>query len=95
MGTFGIVEGHPSSDHPPGVETVSDFFEIDGFLLHRAPKPLDEDVVEIATAPIHRDAHTSVGQDGAPGRPGELRSLDALLRVKRRFVSDLFLCAAA
>ncbi len=90
MGAFGIIEGHPSADHPPCVETVGDFFEIDSFLLQGAPKPLDEDVVEIATAPIHRDTHTSVDQGGDPCRSSELRALIRVQDLGRTMFGDSF-----
>lgn len=65
MGPFGVVEGHPFSDHPSGLEAIGDFFEIDRFLLERPPQTLDEDVVHASTAPIHRDAHPAQGQKDA------------------------------
>lgn len=72
MGALGVVERHPFADHPPGLEAVGDFFEIDRFLLERPPEPLNEDVVHAPAPTVHRDAHPSLGQGGDPGRTGEL-----------------------
>ena len=48
-----VVELDPVIDDPFCLEPVSDFVQVDGFLLEGSPEPLDEDVVEITTAPIH------------------------------------------
>jgi hypothetical protein len=40
-----------------GMEAVGDLGKIDRFLFQRPPEALDEDVVEEASAPIHRHAH--------------------------------------
>ena len=49
----GVVELDPVIDGPFCLEPVSDFVQVDGFLLEGSPEPFDEDVVEIATAPIY------------------------------------------
>lgn len=72
MGPLGVIERHPSADHPTGLEAVGDFFEIDRFLFQGSPQALDEDVVHAATAPIHRDADARLFQRCDPGRSGEL-----------------------
>jgi len=43
--------------------------------IERAPQPLDKDVVHLAAAPIHRDAHAGREQDAGEGRAGELAAL--------------------
>ncbi len=88
MRALGVVEHYPVADYAPGVEAVGDFFEIDRFLFQGPPEPFDEDVVHAAAPAIHRDSHAGLGQCGDPGRSGELRPLDALLRVKRRSGTD-------
>jgi len=50
---LGVVELDPVIDGPFCLEPVSDFVQVDGFLLEGSPEPFDEDVVEIATAPIY------------------------------------------
>ena len=49
----GVVELDPVIDGPFCLEPVSDFVQVDGFLLEGLAEPFDEDVVEIATVPIH------------------------------------------
>jgi hypothetical protein len=52
---FAVVEPYPVIDDPLGLDAVSDFVQVDGLLLQGSPEPLDEDVVQIAAPPIHRD----------------------------------------
>ena len=52
--------------------------QIDCLLLQRSPEPLDEDVVQIATAPIHRDFDIGLGQSRDPTCA---RVLAALIRI--------------
>lgn len=35
MWAISIVEGHPIADHPPSLEAVGDFFEVDRSLLEQ------------------------------------------------------------
>lgn len=88
MGPLGVVECHPVLDDAPGLEAIADLLEIDRLLLQAPPQPFDADVVEVAAPPIHRDARACRGQRRDPRRSGELRSLDALLSVKRRSEPD-------
>ncbi len=53
MGAFLVIERHPFADDPLSVEAVGDFLEINRLLFQRPPKPLDEDIIEKAPAPIH------------------------------------------
>ena len=53
MKQLGVVELDPVIDGPFCLEPVSDFLQVDGFLIEGSPEPFDEDVVEIATAPIY------------------------------------------
>jgi len=50
---FAVVERDPVIDDPFCLEPVSDFVQVDGFLLEGSPEPFDEDVVQIAAPPIH------------------------------------------
>ena len=50
---LGVVELDPVIDGPFCLEPVSDFVQADGFLLEGSPEPVEEDVVEIATAPTY------------------------------------------
>jgi hypothetical protein len=62
--------------------------QIDCLLLQGSPEPLDEDVVQIASPPIHRDFDIGLRQRLDPIRARVLATLDALLSVKRRFALD-------
>ena len=65
-----VVEGDPCGDAAVGFAAVGVALEVDVFVLKRAPQSLDEHVVHLPTAPIHRN--------GDPGgrlwvRPNGLR----------------------
>lgn len=49
---LGVVECHPVLDDTPGLEAVSDFFEIDRLLLQAAPQPFDKDIVQISASVV-------------------------------------------
>jgi hypothetical protein len=58
--------------------------EVDFLVFDRTPEPLDEDVVPPRTLAIHRDGDFRLLQHRREVHRGELRTLDALLFVKRR-----------
>ena len=68
MRPFAVVEPYPVIDDPFGLETVIDFVQIDCLLLQGSPEPLDEDVVQIAASPIHRDFDIGLRQRRNPIR---------------------------
>ena len=47
MRALGVIEADPFCDDPFGLEAVSQFMQVDRFVLERAPQPLDEDVVPV------------------------------------------------
>tara|TARA_E500000331_G_scaffold353222_1_gene403451 strand:+ start:227 stop:430 length:204 start_codon:yes stop_codon:yes gene_type:complete len=49
---LGVVELDPVINGRFCLEPVSGFVQANGFLLEGSPEPVEEDVVEIATAPI-------------------------------------------
>lgn len=72
MWELGVAERHPVADHAPVLEAVINFSEIDGLLFQGPPEPLDQDVVNAAAVPIHRDAHPGLVPRCDPGRNGDL-----------------------
>lgn len=88
MGPLGVVDRHPIFDDAPGLEAISDFFEIDRFLLKAAPEPFDEDVVEVEAPTVYRDAHANLGQCRDPSRPRELRPLICIHDFRRAMFAD-------
>jgi hypothetical protein len=84
-----IVEVHPLVDDALGCKAVGDILQVDSLVFERAPQAFDKDVIQVAPASIHADAHACIGQRSDPVCPGKLTSLDALLNVKQRFVPDL------
>ena len=78
MRALRVVEPDPVIDDPFCLEAVSDFMQIDGLLFQRPPQPFDEDVVQIATPPIHRDFDIGLRQRLDPIRA---RVLATLIRI--------------
>lgn len=72
MWELGVAERHPVADPASGLEAVINFFEIGGLLFQGPPEPLDQDVVNAAAVPIHRDAHPGLVPRCDPGRNGDL-----------------------
>ena len=66
MRAFAVVERDPVIDDPFCVEPVSDFVQIDCLLLQESQEPLDEDIVQIAAAPIHKDFDIGLGYSRNP-----------------------------
>ena len=70
-----VVEGHPTADPLARLATACEGMQIDALLLQGAPQSLDEDVVEKAAAPVHRDAHAGISQAPGPRPRSELAAL--------------------
>src|SRR5690349_20642237 len=49
--------------------------QVDPFVLHGPPKPLDEDVVVAASTPVHADLDAMIQQHPGERFAGELRAL--------------------
>ena len=81
---------HPVPDDPSGLEAFIHFFEVNGLLFQGPPQPFDKDVVEVASAPIHRDAHSSNGQRRDPCRSGKLAVLIRVHDLGRAEFGDGF-----
>ena len=71
-----------------GLKAIVDLVQIHCLLLQGSPEPLDEDVVQIAAAPIHRIFDIGLRECLDPIRARVLATLDALLSVKPRFEPD-------
>ena len=61
---MGVAELDPSGDDPLDLEPVGEFVEVDGLVLHRAPKALDEDVVHTPAPAVHGYGKTGVFEGG-------------------------------
>lgn len=70
-----IVECDPASDGGLGLRSGFPSMQIDAFILQGPPEALDEDVVDTAPFPIHRDAGADPFQPVGPGEGGELAAL--------------------
>ena len=49
-----VVEGNPGLDATPGASAAGEGMQVDALALQGAPQAFDKDVVEVASAPIHR-----------------------------------------
>src|SRR5207253_9957396 len=73
--TNGVVIADPAAEPVTEFGAGLERVQVDAFVFHRSPEPLDEDIVEPAAATVHRDAHAGVLQQLDKARTGELRSL--------------------
>ena len=80
-----VVKADLVVDNLFGLKAVGDLVQIHCLLLQGSPEPLDEDVVQIAAPPIHRDFDIGLRQRFDRIRARVLATLDALLSVKPRF----------
>jgi hypothetical protein len=75
MRALGVIEADPFCDDPFGLEAVSQFMQVDRFVLERAPQPLDEDVVHAAAPSIHGDRDLRRFKNAGESEAGELAAL--------------------
>jgi hypothetical protein len=73
----------PGADAAAGFASRPESAEEDAFVFEVAPKRLNEDIIQPAAAPAHRDADAGILQRRGEGEAGELGALGALLFVKR------------
>ena len=85
MWASGVVKGQISANADAGLGHSLVGVELDFLVFDRTPEPLNEDIVPPRALAIHRDGDLRLLQHVGEGDGGELRSLDALLRVKPRF----------
>lgn len=84
MWTSSIVKVQITTDPRAGLGHGLVGVEVDLFVFDRPPKPFDEDIVPPRALAVHRDRNLSFLQHRREVDGCELRSLDALLFVKRR-----------
>ena len=59
MGTFIVVELHPTGDNLTGLETVIECIQVDAFVPERVPKSLNYDIIPSPATTIHRNTNTA------------------------------------
>jgi len=67
----------------PTIESHHGFVasDVDVVILHRAPEPLDHDVVQCSPLAIHADLHIMGLQHIGEGFAGELTALGSVLKI--------------
>ena len=70
-----VVEGDPAPDASLGLRSGFPGVQVDALILQGPPEAFDEDVVEAAAFPIHRDPGADPFQPVGPGEGRELRPL--------------------
>lgn len=73
-----IVELEPSADDALGDEAVGQLVQVNSLVFQAAPQALDEDVVETAAAPVHRDRDPRVFESTGELNAGEPAALVAV-----------------
>lgn len=81
MGSFAVVQGEVVVQAGRQGEAGIIFVQVDVFILHGPPEPLDEDVVPKVSSAIHADADLCRQQ---PIREGQAGQLGALIGVEDR-----------
>ena len=82
MGSLGVVEVDPLTDHPFGDKAVGQFVQVDGFIFERAPQAFDKNVVHASAPPIHGDRGLRVLENTGKVIAGELASLVGIEDVR-------------
>ena len=73
--TFSVVELEVVTETDPGFSAVLICFQIYLLIFHCSPQPLDEQVVIVASFPIHTDFHSMLLQETDKRLAGELSAL--------------------
>lgn len=89
MRPLGIIKGKIPADPGAGFGNAGISPEVDLFVFDRPLQTLDKDVVLPGAAAVHADLDVSILQDLRERGRCELATLDALLNITQRFVSDL------
>ena len=82
MGPLVIVEPEVGSQFPAGLPRAGVGFQVHLLVLHRAPQPLDEDVVRVPPLPVHADLHTAVLKDLGELLTGELAPMVSIEHLR-------------
>jgi len=75
---FAVVEDEVLGQPQQQLRQTGIALEVDVLVLDATPQPLDEDVVQGASPPIHADGNPLTQQDPREGLAGELRALVAV-----------------
>jgi len=75
VGTLGVVEAEVITETDPGISAILICFQIHLLIFYCPPQPLDEQVVIIASFPIHADFHSVLLQQPGEGFTGKLGAL--------------------
>ena len=75
VGPMSIVVGDPPIQPAPEFRAGLEGMQVDAFVFHGAPEPLDEDVVHPAPPAIHADPHPGILEQIGEARAGELAAL--------------------
>lgn len=75
MGPAGVVETEITADRDAGLGDHVVGPKVDRLIFHRAPEPLDQDVVAPGTLAVHADGNAVFQQHLGAGAAGELAAL--------------------
>ena len=75
MRTMVVIIGEPSAKAGTQFRSGLEGVQIDAFVLHRPPEPLDEDIVHPASPSVHADLDLSCAQHTGEGVAGKLAAL--------------------
>jgi len=72
---LGVVESEVLTETDPGFPAILIRLQIDLFILHRPPQPLDEQVVGVAPLAVHANLDSMLLQQPGERLRGELAAL--------------------
>ena len=90
MRALGVVESEVLAETDPGFPAILIGLQIDLFILHRPPQPLDEQVVTVTPFPIHADFDSMLLQQPGERLPGKLAALVGVEDVRPALPERLF-----
>lgn len=91
MRSAGIVEAQVSADRPARFADASVGVQVDFLVLHRAPQPLDHDIVAPGAAAVHADGNLFSHQNTGEGLAGELAALVRIENLRFAIARQSFL----
>ena len=89
MGALGVIETEVVTKTDSGIPAVLICFQIHLLVLYCPPQPLYEQVVIVASLPIHTDFHSMLLQETGKRLAGELSALVGVEDIRLALLESL------
>ncbi len=90
MRSLSVVEPEVIAETDPRLSSIPVSLKIHFFVPYRPPQPLDEQVVIVASFPIHADSGTMLFQESGKGLTGELSTLVGVEYIGSALLESFF-----